>query len=255
MRHGLRGRMLSWIHNFLQDRLGAVQIAGLRSKTRPYEYGLPQGSCLSPILFNVLLSDLFAHNFISVQRDIGVFADDIRLACYEPSVTRASRLLTETLNSVQTFANKWRLSFDLKSKKCGSMTFSLARQRQQETVFFGRTRLSQLQQYKHLGVVFDSRLSFRPHVQRIRRLAWGAYHRIRKYTSRFWGASLDIMILLYRACVQPVLRYACPVWSLASKAVLNALTPIHTETPSTCTAECGLPRCEENTYVPACFSE
>ena len=228
LRCGLRGRMLAWIHNFLQQRVGVVSLCGARSSTRRYEYGLPQGSCLSPILFNVFLKDMFRHNYVSASRDVGIFADDVRVACYASTIMRASSILTKTLDSVEKFAARWRLSFDLQSKKCGSMTFSLVRQKYDEMVFFGQAALSHLKEYKHLGVIFDPRMTFKSHIKRVRQKAWGAFHRIRKYTSRFWGASLKIMILLYRAYVQPVLESACAVWCLASESTLKTLTPIHT---------------------------
>jgi len=155
IRLGLRGRLLVWIVNFLQDRFAAVVVAGVRSGVLPYKYGLPQGSCLSPILFNVFLSDLFPHDFITDRRDVGIFADDIRMACYEANVIRGSTMLTNELNKVASFARKWRLAFDVDSNKCGSMTFSFSEPDTQERVVFGNAPLQQLSEYKHLGVIFD----------------------------------------------------------------------------------------------------
>jgi len=193
---GLRGRLLVWIMDFLHDRRAAVSIAGVRSDTLDYRFGLPQGSCLSPILFNVYLSDLFPKNFINSRRDVGIFADDIRLACYESGVIKASGFLTQELDKVAMFAQKWRLSFDVESKKCGTMTFSFSKQDTTEVVIFGETFLTPLEEYKHLGVIFDRELTFKSHIEKVRKKAWAAFHRIRKYTSSFWGISTEIMILL-----------------------------------------------------------
>jgi len=224
---GLRGRLLVWIMDFLRDRRAAVSIAGVRSDTLEYRFGLPQGSCLSPVLFNVYLSDLFPKDFINSRRDVGVFADDIRLACYEPGVIRASGFLTRELDKVALYAKRWRLSFDVDSKKCGTMTFSFSKQADKEVVIFGDTFLTPLEEYKHLGVIFDRELTFKSHVERVRKKAWAAFHRIRNYTSSFWGISTEIMILLYKAFVQPVFDYACPVWCLASESALKTLEPVH----------------------------
>ena len=224
---GLRGRLLAWIINFLQDRYAAVVLAGVKSRVLPYKFGLPQGSCLSPILFNVFLCDLFPSNFINDRRDVGVFADDIRLACYETSVATASRRLTRELDSVATFARRWRLAFDVGSNKCGSMTFAFSEQGVQETVSFGGSTLQPFTEYKHLGVVFDRTLTFKSHVKRVRQRAWAAFHKIRKYASRYWGPSTDTIVLMYKSFVQPVLEYACPVWSSAKDTVLRSLDPVH----------------------------
>jgi len=204
-----------------------VVIDGVKSDVKRYKYGLPQGSCLSPVLFNVFLSDLFPRDFITDRKDAGVFADDIRLACYEASIARASSLLSCELDKVALFARRWRLAFDIDSDKCGSMTFSFSRQETEEQVTFGDKLLNQLIEYKHLGVIFDRRLTFKSHIWRVRQKAWAAFHRIRKYTSSFRGLSTHMMILMYKSFVQPVLEYACPVWSLAKNNYLKVIEPTH----------------------------
>lgn len=224
---GLRGRILAWVANFLHDRFAAVVIDGVKSDVIRYEFGLPQGSCLSPVLFNVYLSDLFPRDFSTDRKDVGVFADDIRLACYEASIARASRMLSGELDKVVQFARKWRLAFDIESDKCGSMTFSFSAQEIEEQVTFGDKHLNQLTEYKHLGVIFDRRLTFKSHIWRVRQKAWAAFHRIRNFTNSFRGLSTEMMILMYKSFVQPVLEYACPVWSLAKDNYLKVIEPIH----------------------------
>lgn len=225
---GLRGCLLVWIRDFLQGRKGAVSIAGVCSDTVNYKFGLPQGACMSPLLFNVLLSDLFPTSYVSEDKDATAFADDIRLASYASTVEAASKLLSEELSTVRDFARKWRLKFDLESDKCGTMLFSPRRIGNREKVTYGEMELNQFSHYKYLGVIFDPHLRFTQHIERVRQRAWAAYHKIRKYTSRFWGASVETMLLLYRAYVQPVIEYSCAVWCLASRASLERLTPIHT---------------------------
>ena len=110
--------------DFLNDRYGAVRIDGVTCDFCEYRYGLPQGSCLSPILFNIYMSDMLPRDFSSTTREAGVFADDIRVSCFAFSGARASALLTANLRPILQFSRLWRIRFDTESDKCGTMTFA-----------------------------------------------------------------------------------------------------------------------------------
>ena len=55
---GIRGRMLRWLQAYLTGRSFRVSVAGSLSSAHLTRSGVPQGSILSPLLFNVLLQDL-----------------------------------------------------------------------------------------------------------------------------------------------------------------------------------------------------
>ena len=58
---GIDGRMLKWIHNFLVDRKIQVRVGNETSDQHTLENGCPQGSVISPILFNIIINSLSDH--------------------------------------------------------------------------------------------------------------------------------------------------------------------------------------------------
>ena len=56
---GLRGKVLSWFESYFAGRPQKASINGTLSKPFDLMCGVPQGSCLGPLLFTIYVSKLF----------------------------------------------------------------------------------------------------------------------------------------------------------------------------------------------------
>ena len=56
---GISETALSWFKSYLSDRKQYVSIDGVSSSDYELKYGVPQGSCLGPLLFTLYTSPLF----------------------------------------------------------------------------------------------------------------------------------------------------------------------------------------------------
>ena len=56
---GLRGTVLNWFRSYLSNRSKQIAISGILSACFNLDCGVPQGSCLGPLLFIIYSSQLF----------------------------------------------------------------------------------------------------------------------------------------------------------------------------------------------------
>ena len=75
--YGISGPVLSWIKDFLSDRVQRVIVNGSASKWAKVLSGIPQGSVLGPLLFVIFINDICD----SINSCSYMFADDTN-ECY-----------------------------------------------------------------------------------------------------------------------------------------------------------------------------
>ena len=97
--YGLVKEALKWIFSYLNNRAQRVKINKTLSPRRELLCGVPHGSLLGPILFNIYLNDFFFFNEI----DVSNFANDTsHFVCH-----KNLKELLETLERNSELAIRW----------------------------------------------------------------------------------------------------------------------------------------------------
>ena len=82
-------------------------------------------------------------------------------------------------------------------------------------------------QYKFLGIIFDRKLSFIPHINYLKAKCQKALQLLRVVAHTDWGADKLTLLKLYRSLVRSKLDYGCFIYGSARKSYLRCLDSIH----------------------------
>ncbi|CAM5077649.1 unnamed protein product [Natator depressus] len=106
--HGIRGKVLSRIGNWLKNRKQRIGINGQFSEWKAINSGVPQASVLGPVLFNIFINDLEK----GVNSEVAKSADDSKLLKVIKSQTDCKELQKD-LSKLGNWATKWQMKFNV----------------------------------------------------------------------------------------------------------------------------------------------
>ena len=89
------------------------------------------------------------------------------------------------------------------------------------------TEIPTVEQHKFLGIILDKKLSFIPHIKKLRIKCNKAIQLLRVVAHTEWGADKKTLLKLYRTLVRAKLDYGCFIYRSARKSYLRELDTIH----------------------------
>ena len=113
--YGFNSSALKWIRSYLSHRSQKVYLNGSLSTSRGLDCGVPQGSCLGPLLFSVYTNDL---SWATKSATTVLFADDSTLYCAAKSCDILNEVLSRELKIVHDWVVCNRLVLNISKTKC-----------------------------------------------------------------------------------------------------------------------------------------
>ena len=220
MHYGVQQRELAWFRSYLCNRKQFCRVNGVSSKIESIDVGVPQGSCLGPLLFLIYINDLPQ----AVQNSaVSMYADDTSL-CYQSSdINVLNEAINNDLKQLDTWLQGNKLSLNV--AKTNSMLVST---KQKHNILKSRNEdldlkirnneLEIIQKTKYLGVQIDNSLNWKEHIKTVSTKVSRAIGFL-KHAKTFLPK--ETLKTLYTAIVEPHLRYCCSVWGCAGSTELN----------------------------------
>ena len=198
---GIRGNLLKWIADFLDNRKQRVVLEKGTSNWAPVTSGIPQGSVLGPILFIIFINDLPQE----IKSYIKIFADDTKIFRAIRSMSDINNL-QEDINKLVNWTIKWQLYFN--NDKCKVIHYGPNNPNHKYLI--NNTELQIDSEEKDLGITFNNTLTFSNH---IRQICSKANSRVGLIKKPFKNHSKQNIKLLHKSLVRPLLEYGSVIWS------------------------------------------
>jgi hypothetical protein len=190
-----------YIKSYLSNRKQRVKLQNTYSPWKELTIGVPQGSILGPLLFNIFINDIF----LCIDPEVSLFnyADDNTLVYSHVN----KNTMIDKLERASQQAIRWFKQNNMKANPDKFQTLYLSRNKDNDVIFkINDVPITPDQTVKLLGIHFDDELTFSNHVSHICKKAGKQVNALRRLSKVLdTGSKLKI----YNSFIQSAFSY-CP---------------------------------------------
>lgn len=198
--------IINFVINMLSERsIHVSQGNDMAAKSRLLWKGLPQGSVLSPLLYNIYTYDLESSVTAVDNFSILQYADDLLFYVSGRSIAKLCSSLSYSLTLLKTWLDNNGLTLSV--NKCSTVLFSRMRLPPPISVRYDNLEIPMVKEAKFLGVILDAKLSGLPHCYNLAAKCERSLNIIRCLSGVWWGAHPFSLKLIYNALIRSVLDY------------------------------------------------
>jgi ribonuclease HI len=184
---------------------------------RNNENGSPQGSCLSPFLWNLIVEGFFRSVPDTSHTLLQAFADDIVIYIHHRDFERINEIL---FRNISISLNHWAIS--------AGITFSIPKcyflsSHENIRIAIQDQNITRTSKQKYLGVIINQKFTPKDHVLSIRDKCRSLTLKLSQIYQRNWGMSNINAKRIYLAAIEPIITYACSAWYDSTVIIDNKL--------------------------------
>ena len=213
--YGFDDPSLNFVLSYLSDRKQRTKVNNAFSAWAKIDAGVPQGSILGPLLFNIYMNDIF---WFTPEINIANYADDST----PYTTSNDNETLLDILQKNTEIPMQWFNGNYMKSNndKCHLIISS----QDEVSIQIGRDKIVNEKSVKLLGVTIDQKLNFSEHVENLCRKASMKLHalaRVSKYMS------INKRRIIMKAFIESQFGYCPLVWMFHNRTMNNKINKIH----------------------------
>lgn len=219
--NGIRDKGLELMRSYLTNRDQFVSVDNYKSEPRKLNCGVPQGTVLGPLLFNLYVNNLFN---LPLRGEIVSFADDTAVFYRDSSWANLKRNVETDFSAVLHFFQSKLLTINIKKTFFIPFTCyapNLPNFNKLEIPYQNNiVEINSTSQLKYLGVMIDNHLRWNVHIEYLVKKMRGLLSKF-KLLKQF--CSIDQLKTIYYALIQSQISYGILVWGGLADTYLSKL--------------------------------
>ena len=213
--YGFDKSALLFIQSYLNDRKQRTKVNGSYSSWLELLFGVPQGSILGPLLFNIFINDMF---YFIKDTKIANYADDNTLY----SVQKNTECLLNILQNETIIILDWFRKNEMKpnNDKCHLIICN----EDNVSVKLGNETITTSNSVKLLGVIIDKNLNFTDHVSNLYKKGNQKLHALARISQYLTEDKLKIIMKTF---ITSQFNYAPLTWMFHNRTLNNKINKLH----------------------------
>jgi retron-type reverse transcriptase len=216
--YGFEKSALNFIQDYLTERTQRTKVDGEYSKKRTLKYGVPQGSILGPLLFNLFINDIFY--FINESK-LANYADDTSIYISKEGIFP----FLHALKSETSIVLNWFKTNEMKSNSDKCHLIVAENEHRPAYISNACIYLDEEKELLHsektvkpLGIWIDNKMTFEEHVKTLLKVGNQKLHalmRVSKYMNE------EKLKLLMTTFIQSQFNYCPRLWMFHSRNIIT----------------------------------
>ena len=216
--YGISSSSLVLLQDYLRGRSQRVKIEDVTSDVLPISKGVPQGSVLGPLFFNIFLNDLF---YVIKRAKLSNYADDNQIYFCD----RDPQVVKTVINDELALACKW---FDdnklvLNPTKCKALVLS-NKHPLNLNFTINDVQIPCVDHLELLGVVIDNSLHFDKHITKITKKVGKQLDVLCRFKKML---SSSTKLCLYNSFIMSYFTYCSTIWHNCMKSDSDRLDKLN----------------------------
>ena len=214
--YGFDQDALKYIYSYLSDREQRTKVNNCFSSWSKIKTGVPQGSILGPLLFNIYLNDIF---YFVDKCEITNYADDNT----PYSVDEDMDTLLQSLENDNEILIKWFTDNYFKAN-ADKFHLLISNHSKDLTIKVENEVIECCSSVKLLGVTIDNKLKFEEHVSKLCKKASQKLHALARISNYMCQDKLRILM---KSFIESQFGYCPLVWMFHSRKLNNRINRLH----------------------------
>lgn len=217
-------QLVQLLASYLQQRTFRVRVNEAHSSIKQINAGVPQGSLISPILYNLYTADLPKLE----KSEIAQYADDTLIYSKSFQPENAARKLQEDVNKFFTWCKIWKLKIN--HQKSVPILFSKRISTNTTPIHLENNFIEWKKSAKYLGIILDNNLNFTEHIKSIKKKTSQLIGFLYPLIARKSKLSVINKLKIYETIIKPSLIYGIEIWHNTCNSHIASLQRIQNKT-------------------------